>query len=221
MAASMAVSTTIRVGNLFDFLVFLFLFSTSPAVEAPNAAAAVTAAAIALVVMVVEERRKKERRKQFGILRFCAVHASFRLLVLPLSMLTLFPLFLEEEEKRHPVDFVRQSARIHDDDDEEEEEEGEEEEEEAVDRNNIDTDVIVIFTVLILLLLLFLYPKSSALFLKRVVHSLFNKFLTQQLSFFLLFFDACANKNVSLEKILTFHSKIQQKDEVRSSRLVL
>ena len=161
MAASMAVSTTIRVGNLFDFLVFLFLFSTSPAVEAPHAAAAVTAAAIAMVVMVVE------------------VHASFRLLVLPLSMLTLFPLFLEEEEKRHPVDFVRQSARIHDDDDEEEEEEGEEEEEEAVDRNNIDTDVIVVFTVLILLL--FLYPKSSALFLKRVVHSLFNKFhITQK-----------------------------------------
>jgi hypothetical protein len=211
MAASMAVSTTIRVGNLFDFLVFLFLFSTSPAVEAPNAAAAVTAAAIALVVMVVEERRKKERRKQFGVHRFCAVHAPFRLLVLPLSMLTLFPLFLEEEEKRHPVDFVRQPARIHDDDDEEEEE--------AVDRNNIDTDVIVIFTVLILLL--FLYPKSSALFLKRVVHSLFNKFLTQQLSFFLLFFYACGKKNVSLEKILTFHSKIQQKDEVRSSRLVL
>jgi hypothetical protein len=95
MAASMAVSTTIRVGNLFDFLVFLFLFSTSPAVEAPHAAAAaVTAAAIALVVMVVEERRK-----QLGVFRFCAVHASFRLFVLPLSMLTLFPLFLEEEEK--------------------------------------------------------------------------------------------------------------------------
>ena len=171
MAASMAVSTTIRVGNLFDFLVFLFLFSTSPAVEAPNAAAAVTAAAIALVVMVVEERRK-----QLGVFRFCAVHASFRLFVLPLSMLTLFPLFLEEEEKRHPVDdFVRQPARIHDDDEEEDEEE------EAVDRNNIDADVIVIFTVLILLLLLFLYPKSSALFLKRVVHSLFNKFhITQK-----------------------------------------
>ena len=171
MAASMAVSTTIRVGNLFDFLVFLFLFSTSPAVEAPNAAAAVTAAAIALVVMVVEERRK-----QLGVLRFCAVHASFRLFVLPLSMLTLFPLFLEEEEKRHPVDdFVRQPARIHDD------EEEEDEEEEAVDRNNIDADVIVIFTVLILLLLLFLYPKSCALFLKRVVHSLFNKFhITQK-----------------------------------------
>lgn len=168
----MAVSTTIRVGNLFDFLVFLFLFSTSPAVEAPNAfAAAVTAAAIALVVMVVEERRK-----QLGVLRFCAAHASFRLFVLPLSMLTLFPLFLEEEEKRHPVDdFVRQPARIHDDDEEEDEEE------EAVDRNNIDADVIVIFTVLILLLLLFLYPKSSALFLKRVVHSLFNKFhITQK-----------------------------------------
>ena len=96
MAASMAVSTTIRVGNLFDFLVFLFLFSTSPTVEAPNAAAAaVTAATIALVIMVVEE----ERRKQLGVLRFCAVHASFRLFVLPLSMLTLFPLFLEEEEK--------------------------------------------------------------------------------------------------------------------------
>ena len=94
MAASMAVSTTIRVGNLFDFLVFLFLFSTSPAVEAPHAAAAVTAAAIALVVMVVEERRK-----QLGVLRFCAVHTSFRLFVLPLSVLTLFPLFLEEEEK--------------------------------------------------------------------------------------------------------------------------
>ena len=95
MAASMAVSTTIRVGNLFDFLVFLFLFSTSPAVEAPNAAAAaVTAATIALVIMVVEERRK-----QLGVLRFCAQHASFRLFVLPLSMLTLFPLFLEEEEK--------------------------------------------------------------------------------------------------------------------------
>jgi hypothetical protein len=95
MAASMAVSTTIRVGNLFDFLVFLFLFSTSPAVEAPSAAAAaVTAATIALVIMVVEERRK-----QLGVLRFCAVHASFRLFVLPLSMLTLFPLFLEEEEK--------------------------------------------------------------------------------------------------------------------------
>ena len=173
MAASMAVSTTIRVGNLFDFLVFLFLFSTSPAVEAPHAAAAVTAAAIALVVMVVEERRK-----QLGVLRFCAAHASFRLFVLPLSMLTLFPLFLEEEEKRHPVDdFERQPARDHDDDDEEEEEE--EEEEEAVDRNNIDADVIVIFTVLILLL--FLYPKSSALFLKRVVHSLFNKFhITQK-----------------------------------------
>ena len=171
MAASMAVSTTIRVGNLFDFLVFLFLFSTSPAVEAPNAAAAVTAAAIALVVMVVEERRK-----QLGVFRFCAVHASFRLFVLPLSMLTLFPLFLEEEEKRHPVDdFVRQPARDHDD------EEEEDEEEEAVDRNNIDADVIVIFTVLILLLLLFLYPKSSALFLKRVVHSLFNKFhITQK-----------------------------------------
>ena len=171
MAASMAVSTTIRVGNLFDFLVFLFLFSTSPAVEAPNAAAAVTAAAIALVVMVVEERRK-----QLGVFRFCAVHASFRLFVLPLSMLTLFPLFLEEEEKRHPVDdFVRQPARIHDDDEEEDEEE------EAVDRNNIDADVIVIFTVLILLLLLFLYPKSCALFLKRVVHSLFNKFhITQK-----------------------------------------
>ena len=75
--------------------VFLFLFSTSPAVEAPNAAAAaVTAATIALVIMVVEERRK-----QLGVLRFCAVHASFRLFVLPLSMLTLFPLFLEEEEK--------------------------------------------------------------------------------------------------------------------------
>ena len=173
MAASMAVSTTIRVGNLFDFLVFLFLFSTSPAVEAPNAAAAVTAAAIALVVMVVEERRK-----QLGVLRFCAVHASFRLFVLPLSMLTLFPLFLEEEEKRHPVDdFVRQPARDHDDDEEEEEDK----EEEVVDRNNIDADVIVIFTVLILLLLLFLYPKSSALFLKRVVHSLFNKFhITQK-----------------------------------------
>ena len=171
MAASMAVSTTIRVGNLFDFLVFLFLFSTSPAVEAPNAAAAVTAAAIALVVMVVEERRK-----QLGVLRFCAVHASFRLFVLPLSMLTLFPLFLEEEEKRHPVDdFVRQPARDHGD------EEEEDEEEEAVDRNNIDADVIVIFTVLILLLLLFLYPKSCALFLKRVVHSLFNKFhITQK-----------------------------------------
>ena len=170
MAASMAVSTTIRVGNLFDFLVFLFLFSTSPAVEAPNAAAAVTAA-IALVVMVVEERQK-----QLGVLRFCAVHTSFRLFVLPLSMLTLFPLFLEEEEKRHPVDdFVRQPARDHDD------EEEEDEEEEAVDRNNIDADVIVIFTVLILLLLLFLYPKSSALFLKRVVHSLFNKFhITQK-----------------------------------------
>ena len=170
MAASMAVSTTIRVGNLFDFLVFLFLFSTSPAVEAPNAAAAVTAA-IALVVMVVEERQK-----QLGVLRFCAVHTSFRLFVLPLSMLTLFPLFLEEEEKRHPVaDFVRQPARIHDDDEEEDEEE------EAVDRNNIDADVIVIFTVLILLLLLFLYPKSCALFLKRVVHSLFNKFhITQK-----------------------------------------
>ena len=175
MAASMAVSTTIRVGNLFDFLVFLFLFSTSPAVEAPNAAAAVTAAAIALVVMVVEERRK-----QFGVLRFCAAHASFCLFVLPLSMLTLFPLFLEEEEKRHPVDFVRQRARIHDDDEEEEEEE-------AVDRNNIDTDVIVIFTVLILLLLLFLYPKSSALFLKRVVHSLFNKFLIAQKQVFFYF----------------------------------
>ena len=174
MAASMAVSTTIRVGNLFDFLVFLFLFSTSPAVEAPHAAAAaVTAAAIALVVMVVEERRK-----QLGVLRFCAVHASFRLFVLPLSMLTLFPLFLEEEEKRHPVDdFVRQPARDHDDDEEEEEDK----EEEVVDRNNIDADVIVIFTVLILLLLLFLYPKSSALFLKRVVHSLFNKFhITQK-----------------------------------------
>jgi len=173
MAASMAVSTTIRVGNLFDFLVFLFLFSTSPAVEAPNAAAAVTAAAIALVVMVVEERQK-----QLGVLRFCAVHTSFRLFVLPLSMLTLFPLFLEEEEKRHPVDdFVRQPARDHD----EEEEEEEDKEEEAVDRNNIDADVIVIFTVLILLLLLFLYPKSSALFLKRVVHSLFNKFhITQK-----------------------------------------
>ena len=173
MAASMAVSTTIRVGNLFDFLVFLFLFSTSPAVEAPNAfAAAVTAAAIALVVMVVEERRK-----QLGVLRFCAAHASFRLFVLPLSMLTLFPLFLEEEEKRHPVDdFVRQPARDHDDDDDEEEEE-----EEAVERNNIDADVIVIFTVLLLYLLLFLYPKSSALFLKRVVHSLFNKFhITQK-----------------------------------------
>jgi hypothetical protein len=173
MAASMAVSTTIRVGNLFDFLVFLFLFSTSPAVEAPNAAAAaVTAATIALVIMVVEERRK-----QLGVLRFCAVHASFRLFVLPLSMLTLFPLFLEEEEKRHPVDdFVRQPARDHD-----EEEEEEDKEEEAVDRNNIDADVIVIFTVLILLLLLFLYPKSSALFLKRVVHSLFNKFhITQK-----------------------------------------
>ena len=173
MAASMAVSTTIRVGNLFDFLVFLFLFSTSPAVEAPHAAAAaaVTAAAIALVVMVVEGRRR-----QLGVLRFCAVHASFRLFVLPLSMLTLFPLFLEEEEKRHPVDdFVRQPARIHDDDEEEDEEE------EAVDRNNIDADVIVIFTVLILLLLLFLYPKSCALFLKRVVHSLFNKFhITQK-----------------------------------------
>ena len=171
MAASMAVSTTIRVGNLFDFLVFLFLFSTSPAVEAPNAAAAaVTAATIALVIMVVEERRK-----QLGVLRFCAVHASFRLFVLPLSMLTLFPLFLEEEEKRHPVDdFVRQPARDHDDDEEEDEEE------EAVDRNNIDADVIVIFTVLILLLLLFLYPKSSALFLKRVVHSLFNNFLITQ-----------------------------------------
>ena len=169
MAASMAVSTTIRVGNLFDFLVFLFLFSTSPAVEAPNAAA--TAAAIALVIMVVEERRK-----QLGVLRFCAVHASFRLFVLPLSMLTLFPLFLEEEEKRHPVDdFVRQPARDHDDDEEEEEDK----EEEVVDRNNIDADVIVIFTVLILLL--FLYPKSSALFLKRVVHSLFNKFhITQK-----------------------------------------
>ena len=165
MAASMAVSTTIRVGNLFDFLVFLFLFSTSPAVEAPNAAAAaVTAATIALVIMVVEERRK-----QLGVLRFCAAHASFRLFVLPLSMLTLFPLFLEEEEKRHPVDdFVRQPARDHDDD----------EEEEVVDRNNIDADVIVIFTVLILLL--FLYPKSSALFLKRVVHSLFNNFLITQ-----------------------------------------
>ena len=173
MAASMAVSTTIRVGNLFDFLVFLFLFSTSPAVEAPNAAAAVTAA-IALVVMVVEERRK-----QLGVFRFCAVHASFRLFVLPLSMLTLFPLFLEEEEKRHPVDdFVRQPARDHDD------EEEEDEEEEAVDRNNIDADVIVIFTVLILLLLLFLYPKSSALFLKRVVHSLFNNFLIAQKFFF-------------------------------------
>ena len=173
MAASMAVSTTIRVGNLFDFLVFLFLFSTSPAVEAPNAAAAVTAA-IALVVMVVEERQK-----QLGVLRFCAVHTSFRLFVLPLSMLTLFSLFLEEEEKRHPVDdFVRQPARDHD---EEEEEEEEDKEEEAVDRNNIDADVIVIFTVLILLLLLFLYPKSSALFLKRVVHSLFNKFhITQK-----------------------------------------
>ena len=170
MAASMAVSTTIRVGNLFDFLVFLFLFSTSPAVEAPHAAAAVTAAAIALVVMVVEERRK-----QLGVLRFCAAHASFRLFVLPLSMLTLFPLFLEEEEKRHPVDdFVRQPARDHDDDEEEEDKE-----EEVVDRNNIDADVIVIFTVLILLL--FLYPKSSALFLKRVVHSLFNKFhITQK-----------------------------------------
>ena len=176
MAASMAVSTTIRVGNLFDFLVFLFLFSTSPAVEAPNAAAAVTAAAIALVVMVVEERRK-----QLGVFRFCAVHASFRLFVLPLSMLTLFPLFLEEEEKRHPVDdFVRQPARDHDDDEEEEEDK----EEEAVDRNNIDADVIVIFTVLILLLLLFLYPKSSALFLKRVVHSLFNNFLIAQKFFF-------------------------------------
>ena len=174
----MAVSTTIRVGNLFDFLVFLFLFSTSPAVEAPNAAA--TAAAIALVIMVVEERRK-----QLGVLRFCAVHASFRLFVLPLSMLTLFTLFLEEEEKRHPVDdFVRQPARIHNDDDDDEEEEEEEEEEEAVDRNNIDTDVIVIFTVLILLLLLFLYPKSSALFLKRVVHSLFNNFLIAQKFFF-------------------------------------
>ena len=167
----MAVSTTIHVGNLFDFLVFLFLFSTSPAVEAPNAAAAVTAA-IALVVMVVEERQK-----QLGVLRFCAVHTSFRLFVLPLSMLTLFPLFLEEEEKRHPVDdFVRQPARDHD----EEEEEEEDKEEEAVDRNNIDADVIVIFTVLILLLLLFLYPKSSALFLKRVVHSLFNNFLITQ-----------------------------------------
>ena len=44
---------------------------------------------------------------------------------------------------------------------------------------DIDADVIVIFTVLILLL--FLYPKSSALFLKRVVHSLFNKFhITQK-----------------------------------------
>ena len=173
MAASMAVSTTIRVGNLFDFLVFLFLFSTSPAVEAPNAAAAaVTAATIALVIMVVEERRK-----QLGVLRFFAVHASFRLFVLPLSMLTLFPLFLEEAEKRHPVDvFVRQPARDHDD----EEEEEEDKEEEVVDRNNIDADVIVIFTVLILLLLLFLYPKSSALFLKRVVHSLFNNFLITQ-----------------------------------------
>ena len=67
---------------------------------------------------------------------------------------------------------MRQPARDHDDDEEEDEEE------EAVDRNNIDADVIVIFTVLILLL--FLYPKSSALFLKRVVHSLFNNFLITQ-----------------------------------------
>jgi len=143
MAASMAVSTTIRVGNLFDFL--FFLFSSSFSISTATAAALVT-----LVVVLKEERGKH----LFSVCRFCAADTktnaslvlSFRLLVTPL-MLALVPpysfvSFSEEEEEqqiRHPPVVERV---VEDNDDNEKEEEEEEEAREA--GNSVDIDAIVI-----------------------------------------------------------------------------
>ena len=155
MAASMAVSTTIRVGNLFDFLFFLFSssFSISPVVVVVvvvAAAATATAAALVTLVVVLKEERGKHL---FSVCRFCAADTktnaslvlSFRLLVTPL-MLALVPpysfvSFWEEEEEqqiRHPPVV----ERVVEDNDDNEEEEEEEEAREA--GNSVDIDAIVI-----------------------------------------------------------------------------
>ena len=149
MAASMAVSTTIRVGNLFDFLFFLFSSSLS---MSPVVVVVVVVVAAALVVVLEEERGKH----LFSVCRFCAADTktkaslvlSFRLLVTPLMFALVPPYsfvsFLEEEEEeeeqqqqlRHPPVVERVVE------DNEEEEEEEEEAREA--GNSVDIDVIII-----------------------------------------------------------------------------